>query len=356
MKYYFAPMEGITLYPLRNIHHEIFGDDIDKYYTPFLSAHHNLHFKKREKRDVMPEYIKGFDNYGNRIVPQIMANRVDTFIWATKQMWELGYNEVNYNFGCPAATVTNRHKGSGLLQDTEYLDEMLDGIFNELGNAIGSTNQEDSNIECDNLRKISIKTRLGFYDEAEAEELMKVYAKYPISELTIHARVREDFYQGKPRIDAFKRAVEIYRAAGGKADICYNGDINAVDDANKLLRLCNSSGNTLADGSDSDENSEIAAIMMGRGLLTNPALARELKGGKPLEAAELREYLRRLYEEYALYIPEDRNVIFKMLEHWAFLHVHFKDNEKCLKAIRKARSKGEYTAAVNNMFASCDFI
>lgn len=339
MKYYFAPMEGITLYPLRNIHHEIFGDGIDKYYTPFLSAHHNLHFKKREKRDVMPEFIKGFEEYGNVIVPQIMANRVDTFVWATREMWSLGYNEVNYNLGCPAATVTNRHKGSGLLQDTEYLDELLDGIFNELG-----------------CKKISIKTRLGFYDESEAEELMKIYAKYPISELTIHARVREDFYQGKPRIDAFKRAAEIYRNAGGKADICYNGDINSVEDAGKLLNSCGLSESAMLADNSSNDASGISAIMMGRGLLYDPALARQLKGGKALEADELRQYLKRLYEEYALYIPEERNVIFKMLEHWAFLHVHFKDSEKCLKAIRKARSKGEYTAAVNNMFASCEFI
>lgn len=336
MKYYFAPMEGITLYPLRNIHHEIFGDGIDKYYTPFLSAHHNLRFKKREKRDVMPEFIEGFENYGDIIIPQIMANRVDTFVWATREMWGLGYNEVNYNLGCPAATVTNRHKGSGLLQDTEYLNEMLDGIFNELGNFISVYNVDS--MGCSDQHRISLKTRLGFYDESEAEELMKVYAKYPISELTIHARVREDFYQGKPRIDAFKRAVEIYRNAGGKADVCYNGDINSVEDAKNI------------------DSSEVSAIMMGRGLLYNPALARQLKGGKALEADELRQYLKRLYEEYALYIPEERNVIFKMLEHWAFLHVHFEDSEKCLKAIRKARSKGEYTAAVNNMFASCEFV
>lgn len=356
MKYYFAPMEGITLYPLRNIHHEIFGDVIDKYYTPFLSAHHNLRFKKREKRDVMPEFIEGFENYGDIIIPQIMANRVDTFVWATREMWGLGYNEVNYNLGCPAATVTNRHKGSGLLQDTEYLDEMLDGIFNDLGNEIGCADSDNSNNPGDGCKKISIKTRLGFYDEAEADELMRIYAKYPISELTIHARVREDFYQGKPRIDAFKRAVETYRNAGGKADICYNGDINSVDDAKKLLGDCAESNNGELADSTSDDSSEISAIMMGRGLLYNPALARQLKGGRALEADELRQYLKRLYEEYALYIPEERNVIFKMLEHWAFLHVHFEDSEKCLKAIRKARSKGEYTAAVNNMFASCEFV
>ena len=322
MKYYFAPMEGITLYPLRNIHHEMFGDHIDKYYTPFLTAHHNFHFKKREKRDVQPEFIQGFEDYGNEIVPQIMANRPDTFIWAARQMKELGYNEVNLNLGCPAATVTNSHKGSGLLLDVDYLDELLDGIFTGLS-------EDDI--------AISLKTRLGFSDPSEADELMKVYARYPAKELTIHARVREDFYKGEPRIEDFKRAVAVYRENGGKADICYNGNIFSVKDLNNL---------------DSDG---ISALMLGRGLLTNPALARELSGGEGLNAEELKEYLSRLYAEYATYIPEERNVIFKMLEHWAFLYVHFENCEKNLKNIRKARSKGEYFAAVNAMFHDCKF-
>ncbi|WP_029231573.1 tRNA dihydrouridine synthase [Butyrivibrio sp. VCB2006] len=357
MKYYFAPMEGITLYPLRNVHHEIFGDAIDKYYTPFLTAHHNYHFKKREKRDVMPEFAQGFEDYGNVIIPQIMSNRVNTFVWAAKEMQTLGYNEINLNLGCPAATVTNRHKGSGLLQDTDYLDEFLNGIFNELGAATSS--KATASAENNDSLSISVKTRLGFYDDSEAEELMKVYAKYPISELTIHARVREDFYQGKPRLDAFKKAVEIYRENGGTADICYNGDINSLDDYRNLMHFLGLSPdeNTEEKPSESIHNfCPISSVMMGRGLLANPALARELRGGQPLQADELREYLARLYEEYAKFIPEDRNVIFKMLEHWAFVHVHFKDNEKCLKTIRKARSKGEYMAAVNNIFASCEFI
>lgn len=50
MKIYFAPMEGITLYPLRNVHHSMFGSSVDKYFTPFLTSHSDHHFKKREKK------------------------------------------------------------------------------------------------------------------------------------------------------------------------------------------------------------------------------------------------------------------------------------------------------------------
>lgn len=354
MKYYFAPMEGITLYPLRNAHRAMFGENIDKYYTPFLTAHYNFKFKKREKKDALPDNIdmSAFDNYHDQIVPQIMSSKVDTFCWAAKEMASFGYNEVNLNLGCPAATVTNSGKGSGLLRDTEYLDELLSGIFDGL---------KDEKIS------VSIKTRLGFSDEKESEELMKIFARYPAKELTIHARVREDFYKGALRLEAFDKAVQIYRENGGKADICYNGDVTSPVSGGSITNIEHDSPDEIVtDGRNNIDTisrlralscyNEISSIMIGRGLLTNPALARELSGGPALTAPELKSYLQKLYEGYETYIPEERNVIFKLLEHWAFLDVHFADSEKCMKAIRKSRSKGEYFAAVNNIFSSCQFI
>jgi tRNA-dihydrouridine synthase len=332
----------------------MFGENIDKYYTPFLTAHYNFKFKKREKKDALPDNIdmSAFDNYHDQIVPQIMSSKVDTFCWAAKEMASFGYNEVNLNLGCPAATVTNSGKGSGLLRDTDYLDELLEGIFDGL---------KDEPIS------ISIKTRLGFSGEKESEELMKIFARYPAKELTIHARVREDFYKGALRLEAFDKAVQIYRENGGKADICYNGDITSPVSGGSITNIEHDLPDEIVtDGRNNIDTisrlcalscyNEISSIMIGRGLLTNPALARELSGGVALTAPELKSYLQKLYEGYETYIPEERNVIFKLLEHWAFLDVHFADSEKYIKAIRKSRSKGEYFAAVNNIFSSCEFI
>ena len=379
MKYYFAPMEGITLYPLRNVHREVFGAGVDKYYTPFLTAAQTFHFKNREKKDVLPEKQSAFmEDFATCIEPQIMAGNAENFLWAAREMKKLGYHGVNLNLGCPAPTVVNRHKGSGLLQEPEYLDEMLAEIFeavseNEIvgGKPFNKKRDEEdlalkqagadkeqngcNGSDMSVYPEISLKTRLGFSDPSEATELMKVYAKYPIKELTIHARVREDYYAGQARIKDFKRAVEVYRECGGNAEICYNGNINCIQDHETLL---NELGIEKDKGDQAiDANSiSISSIMIGRGLLSNPALVRELKGGEKLQPQELKTYLRKLYDAYSEYIPEDRNVIFKMLEHWAFLHVHFKDCDKQLKTIRKSRSKGEYNAAVNEIFAKCEFI
>lgn len=331
MAFYYAPMEGITLYPLRNIHKDMFGKEMDKYFTPFLTAAKNYHFKKREQRDVLPEYSTSFCDVSNEIVPQLMANQAEIFIWAAKKISALGYNEINLNMGCPAATVVNRHKGSGLLEDPDILDRMLFDIFDT--------------VDKENLGfKVSLKTRLGLMDVSETPRLMEVLASYPASELTIHARVRSDFYKGEPRLDTFCEAVKIYRENGGKADICYNGSISTVSDYNRIKEYL-----------DKELPDVDISYMIGRGLVENPALVREICGGEPLGSKELKEYLDKLYVGYEGYIPEERNVIFKMLEHWAFLHVHFKDCDKQLKAIRKARSKGEYLAAVNNIFSCCEF-
>lgn len=335
MNFYFAPLESITMYPLRNIHKEMFGAAISKYYSPFVTAAKSKHFKNREKNDILPVHNESFfKDTDTPLVVQIMSGNSETFLWAAKEIAQLGYKELNLNLGCPASTVVNRHKGAGLLADPDYLDSMLSDIFEAKENT-----PELKDIQ------ISLKTRLGVTDESEALKLMEIYAKYPICEMTVHARVKDDFYKNAPRLDAFCDSVKKYRECGGNALICYNGNIFSKKDYESTMDKFESNGIA----------NEVSSMMLGRGILENPALARELTCGEALTAPELKEYLTKLYAGYEEYIPEDRNVIFKLLEHWAFIHTHFANCDKYLKAIRKARSKGEYLAAVRNMFASCEF-
>ncbi|SFU47738.1 tRNA dihydrouridine synthase [Butyrivibrio sp. M55] len=336
MNFYFAPMESITMYPLRNIHKDMFAGSVSKYYSPFVTAVKSKHFKNREKNDILPVHnTPFFEGQDTPLVVQIMSGNSETFLWAAKEIAQLSYKEINLNLGCPASTVVNRHKGAGLLSDPDYLDSMLSEIFEAKDNM-----QELKDID------ISIKTRLGITDESESARLMEIYAKYPISELTVHARVKDDFYKNAPRLDAFCNSIKRYRECGGKALICYNGNIFSQKDYDDTMAFIKKEG----------IEDEVSSMMLGRGILENPALARELTGGEALSASELKDYLTRLYAGYEEYIPEDRNVIFKLLEHWAFIHTHFENCDKYLKAIRKARSKGEYLAAVRNIFASCNFI
>lgn len=119
MKIYCAPMEGLTLFPFRQVHH-VFYPGIDKYYTPFLVANQTLHFKKKEIRELLPE-----NNAGLSVVPQILANKPEEFVWAVRTIHSYGYQEINLNLGCPSPTVVTRGRGAGMLSDPDRLDRFF---------------------------------------------------------------------------------------------------------------------------------------------------------------------------------------------------------------------------------------
>ena len=87
MKFYYAPMESITIYLYRNIYEQLFGE-IDKYYTPFIMPNGKRTFKTREFQDVLPEH-----NEGLHIVPQILTKSSEDFIRTAKELKELGYDQ-----------------------------------------------------------------------------------------------------------------------------------------------------------------------------------------------------------------------------------------------------------------------
>ena len=76
------------------------------------------------------------------------------------QCYQLGYQEVNLNLGCPSGTVTAKGKGSGMLKDTDALHRFLDQIF------------------CHTTANISVKTRIGFDSPEEFPALMEIYNQY----------------------------------------------------------------------------------------------------------------------------------------------------------------------------------
>ena len=177
MRYYFAPMEGITGYIYRNAHHTLFPG-IDKYFSPFLVPNQNHRFSYREMQDIMPEH-----NNQIQLVPQILTNQADAFIWTALELKQLGYEEVNLNLGCPSGTVVSKNKGSGFLALRDELDLFLDQVCSEL------------------QMKISIKTRIGKDSPDEFDELLRIFNKYPLEELIIHPRIQKDYYKNTPNTD-----------------------------------------------------------------------------------------------------------------------------------------------------------
>ncbi|KIR03926.1 dihydrouridine synthase family protein [Lachnospiraceae bacterium TWA4] len=287
MNYYFAPMEGITGYIYRNAHNKVFGG-IDKYFSPFISPIAKKDLKTKERNDILPEH-----NESLHLVPQILTNSAKDFVRIGKILAnDYEYEEINLNLGCPVRTVVSKKKGSGFLAYPEKIDEFLDIVYNELPNL-----------------KLSIKTRLGMTDEEEFDELLEIYNKYPLSELIIHARIQADYYKYTPRLHAFKKA-----AGMTNHKLCYNGDLCSLEDIEAFHK----------------EFPMVDTVMIGRGLLTNPAL---LQG--TLTKENLLTFHNEIYTSYREVLSGDTPVLYKMKELWCYMGALVPDDKKELKQIKK---------------------
>lgn len=308
---YFAPMEGVTDAVYRRIHSECFTG-VAKYFIPFISPTQNLTLTSRERSNVAPE-----NNVSLYAVPQVLTKNAEHFLWAARILMDLGYREVNLNLGCPSGTVTAKGKGSGMLAHIPEMTLFLDEIF------------------AHSPLPISLKTRIGYASAEEFERILEVYAQYPMLELIIHPRTRQEFYKGAPHRD-------VYAAAQGKVPfpLVYNGDLFTAQDCHALVQAC----------------PDTHALMLGRGMLTNPALARAYAGGAKLSLCELRTFHDRLLDAYSTLYPE-RLTLGRMREVGKNLLCGFADAKKPRKLIYKANSLSAYQDAIALLFdayAFCD--
>ena len=304
MTVYFAPLEGVTDVVYRRTHHACFSG-VAKYFIPFISPTQHLAFTSREQAAVSPA-----ENAGIPAVPQILTKNPEHLLWMANSLQDAGYKEINLNLGCPSGTVTAKGKGSGMLRDLSALERFLDEIYAR------------------SPIPVSIKTRIGFESPEEWPALLALFARYPVHELIVHPRTRREFYGGAPHRELCGSVTEAIRCP-----FVYNGDLFTADDCRALTELLPGT----------------AAIMLGRGLVANPALGQELTGGERLTLSMLRDFHDRLYAAYMERWPKNA-VIGHMHEIMKHMLCCFENPAKPRKAIRKATTHEAYLSAVNWLF------
>jgi len=309
-------MEEITGYIFRNTMEKHFGG-VDKYFTPFIMANQNKILKTRDGREIDLEHNKGMN-----VVPQVLTNNAAHFNELALQLIDMGYEEINLNFGCPSATVVKKMRGSGIFKDLYVMEKLLEGIFDELEDKV----------------KISVKTRVGLDREDDLEDILRVYNKYPIYELTVHPRLQTDFYNGYTRMEMFD-----YIVNNSKLTLVYNGDIRSTEDVERI---------------EKQYGDRVKAVMIGRGAVANPGIFRQIKDGKIMDEAELKAFHDELFDDYAS-IYSEKDAMFKLKEIWGYLGKEYDGIDKQLKQIRKSNSRAELmsaTAQIWNIGRRCDTI
>lgn len=302
MRYYFAPMEGLTDSIYRQLHHKYFPG-LDRYYMPFLSPTVHRTLTNREERE-----LPFADTGGFIAIPQVLTKVPEDFLWAAQVCKDRGYTEVNLNLGCPSGTVTAKGKGSGMLRDPDGLERFLDAVFTAA------------------TLPVSVKTRLGFEDPDEFARLLEIYNQYPIVELTVHPRVRKQFYSGDVDMAQFR-----YAAEHSKNALCYNGDLTSLADVKRIEA----------------EFPNVDAVMIGRGLVADPGM---VTGGT--ERKVLRSFCDELLESYLAAFGGSRNAMFRLKENWGFLITRFEGSDKLWKRLRKTTDLAEYRSITGEIFAT----
>ncbi len=305
MLFYFAPLEGITNYIFRNTYASYYKS-VDKFFAPFLNTNVDGCLVSKSEKDIKKENNKDIN-----LVPQLLTNNSNTFNIVASKLRKEGYDEINLNLGCPSGTVTSKGKGSGQLKDLDGLRFFLDEIFNK------------------RIQEISIKTRIGFSNPSEMESLLPLFNDYPIKELIVHPRVREDYYKGPIHIDVFKDIVR-----GSKNEICYNGDLCSATQIKDFIK----------------DFPTINKIMIGRGLIANPGLIEEYKTGEKTNLELFKEFHDSIFNQYSNILYGERSLLFKMKDHWKVWKINFPNNAKDIKKIQKSQTIMAYKKSVDLIF------
>ncbi len=304
-----SPLQGFTDFRFRNAFNQYFGG-IDTFYSPYIRLNGKLIVKAAYERDILPK-----NNTVDEVIPQIMTNDADEFLFVANYVKQFGYKELNWNLGCPYPMVTKRGMGSGLISESAKIDAILDKVHSE------------SDI------LVSMKMRMGYENSQEILGTFPILDKYPLKNIAIHARTGKQLYKGGVDLDAFQVCVDNTRHK-----LYYNGDITSVAVFNELKERFPS----------------IDHWMIGRGLIADPFLPMMIKNNTseyPENKIEIfSKFHDTLYHEYTKQLSGPKHIVMKMYHFWEYFSSTFHNPHKALKKIKKAKDIQEYDRAVREIF------
>ena len=311
---YLAPMQGYTDTVFRNTYARFF-DGLDIAVTPFISTIRSKKIREKHVKSVLPEL-----NQTMPLIPQLMSNAAEDFITMANRLYDLGYQEINWNLGCPYRQVANKYRGSGLLPHPEKIDAFLHQVIPAISN------------------RVSVKVRIGRHDRGEIFKLIPLFNQYPISEIMIHPRLGIQMYEGEVDLDTFKECL-----AQSAHPVVYNGDIKTSADYHHL----------------SARFPDVHGWMIGRGLIIDPFLPAMIKAGKDgpnipdeKKLEIFRQFHDALFAVYREILYGPSHITDRMKGFWVYFSQRFSDGPGVFKKIKKTRRPEEYQQITDTFFNS----
>jgi len=310
-----SPLQGFTDFRFRNAFHKFFGG-IDTFYAPYIRMNGKIVIKNSYRRD-----LELANNNTLEVIPQIMTNSSEEFLFVIKYIQELGYKELNWNLGCPYPMVTKRGMGSGLICDPKRIDQILEKVHAETD------------------IKVSMKMRMGYDTPEEIQDVFPILDKYPLKNIAIHARIGKQLYKGGVDLNSFQKCID-----NTKHKLYYNGDITSVSKFQEMQERFPS----------------IDHFMIGRGLISDPFLPQMIKNNTQLYPENsmkiFKEFHDTIFTEYEEFLSGPTPIKMKMLGFWEYFSQSFSNPQKVYKKIKKAGNIKNYQVAVAEITAKNEFI
>jgi len=301
-----APLHGFTGSTFRNVWFRHFTG-LDDAMAPFISLTHGNRITPLKVRELLPSLNKGI-----RLIPQILGNEADDFILLCRYLYdELGYEEVNWNLGCPIRDIVSKKRGSGLLPYPELIDQVLEKVIPSIS------------------ARLSVKLRLGYRSCAEFPAVIEVLNKYPLSGITVHPRIGTQLYAGEVLLDEFEGFLPLIHHP-----VVYNGDIHSYEG---FLRI-------------RDRFPSINSYMLGRGVFFNPFLPEMIRNGIAELPAGAYDRFKAFYFDLEEAEKQRRRYwISKMKEYWKYFAVYLNTDEKSLNQLLRCTSETEWNKIVDQL-------
>ncbi|MBF0478949.1 MAG: tRNA-dihydrouridine synthase family protein [Candidatus Omnitrophica bacterium] len=304
---YMAPIQGATNYIYRNTYSKFFSG-YDVAVTPFLASSPGKMVKRDRLKDIWPKN----NEFKGKLIPQILSKNPADFTALALAMFDMGYDTVNWNLGCPLPKVSNKTRGSGLLLNPDLVISFLDEVLAHIPN------------------KLSIKVRLGKNSPAELFLLLPRLNAFPLSEIIIHPRTALQMYKGDVDLNAFEQCLSLTRHT-----VVYSGDIHSLENYNELARRFPS----------------VHGWMIGRGGIVNPFLPEEIIGipslGKKESINRFKEFHKNLVEVYQENYSGPAHVMDKMKELWFYWSQGFEGAQKFYQKVSRIKHVEQYMDEVN---------
>ena len=235
-----APMDGVTDHACRHVQKKFGRPAV--IYTEFVAV---------ERLDIgdagmMKDFL--YDENQRPIIAQIYGHTPDRFRRMAVMLCELGFDGIDINMGCPAASIVHRGSGAGLIRSPSLAQAIVKAT--QAGVAAwqqGATLRDDADAPAHLVAQVearrrdlpaafqarraipvSVKTRIG-YDAPQVQEWVPRLLESEPAAIAIHGRTLAQGYRGAASWDEIGAAA--YVARQSKTLILGNGDVLSHQDA-----------------------------------------------------------------------------------------------------------------------------